>query len=79
MITLKMLRFGRRWQLLFVVKTCLACVALRLKHFLPISILGNMEDKKYYNENLELSDTDNVFDFEVLKVLEDNVSNDSDT
>jgi hypothetical protein len=39
-----------------------------------------MENKKYYDENLELSDTDDVFDFEVLKdILEDNVGNDSDT
>ena len=39
-----------------------------------------MENKKYYYENLELSDTDDVFDFEVLKdIVEDNVGNDSDT
>ncbi|XP_014481483.1 PREDICTED: piggyBac transposable element-derived protein 4-like, partial [Dinoponera quadriceps] len=38
-----------------------------------------MEKNKYYDENLELSDTEDVFDFQVLKdIVEDNVGYDSD-
>lgn len=43
-------------------------------------MVSNMEKNKYYDENLELSDTEDVFDFEELKdIMEDNVGYDSDT
>lgn len=49
-------------------------VPLRLNHFLTFSMVSNME------KNLELNDTEDVFDFKELKdIVEDNVGYDSDT
>ena len=63
MITLKMLRNLRRWQLFSVVKTCSVSLLFRLNHFVTHFMVSNMEKNNYYDENLELSDSEDVFDF----------------
>ena len=43
-------------------------------------MVSNMEKNNYYDENLELSDSEDVFDFQVLKdIVKDNVDYSSDT
>ncbi|XP_055377942.1 nuclear protein localization protein 4 homolog [Condylostylus longicornis] len=80
MTTTKMLRNCRRWQLLSLLKGCSVSLLLRLNNFLAHFKVSNMEKNNNYDENIELSDTQDVFDFPVLEdIVEDNVIYNCDT
>ncbi|KAI4480617.1 hypothetical protein M0804_010170 [Polistes exclamans] len=75
-----MLRNRRHWQLLSVVKTCSVSLLLRLNHYLTNFIISSMEKNNYYHENIELSDSEDVFGFPLLEdIVEDNFDYNSDT